>query len=111
MRNVIGLILLLLPGLSFGFSCSGTVSRLSVGLPSGVVELDTGHGIHYICKLNGTYNAIEADICRAWYSMALAAKLSGSEIEQSYPNVSGEDCTTLGNWSDPDPAPNNIQIK
>jgi hypothetical protein len=94
-----------------GVKCSGTVKTLAIGPQSGLLQVSTGYGVHYLCKLNESWNGVSPDVCKVWYSMFLAAKLSGKKIAQYYDE--GAECSadSLGNWQVPTPFPYFVEIE
>ncbi|TQV89320.1 hypothetical protein [Aliikangiella coralliicola] len=82
------------------FSCKGKVSVLAIGPTSGILQVNAGYGVHYLCKLHEEMNGVHPEICKAWYSMFLTAKASGKQMSQSYSQIPGgpQDCASLGSW-------------
>lgn len=106
--NKLFLTLLLVPHISYGstFSCSGKVTTLAIGPTTGVLQVGTGYGIHYLCNLNKEMNGVNPETCRAWYSMFLTAKMADKKINQNYAQTASvQGCANLGNWSVPNSFP------
>ena len=114
MRKILFL-LLMMPAVSnaSNFFCQGKVSVLAVGPTNGILQVNTGHGVHYVCKLHEEKNGVHPEVCKAWYSMYLSAMVSGKEISQGYSQIDGgaQDCASLGSWVTPNPIPYWVQIK
>ncbi|XOV78403.1 MAG: hypothetical protein ACFHVJ_15835 [Aestuariibacter sp.] len=89
------------------FHCSGKVQSIALGPKGGVLQVDAGFGVHYLCRIHDRMNDVPPEVCRAWFSMLLAAQASGREISQSYnPGDSGaQNCEQLGSWKVPNPFP------
>ena len=87
------------------FSCEGHVESIALDPTSGTLQVDTGHGVHYLCQIHQAYNGVHPEICKAWYSMFLSAQASGRKVRQNYSDANGTNCNTLGNWSVPNPMP------
>lgn len=82
-----------------GVVCTGKVTTLALGPRSGVLQVNNGYGVHYLCMFDQTYNCVKPDTCKVWYSMFLTAKVTGKNISQYYPN--GAVCENLGSWTVP----------
>ena len=94
------------------FFCPGKVTTLAIGPSNGILQVNAGYGVHYLCSLSVAMNGIPPEICRSYYSMFLAAKMAGKSINQGYDdnNVVGKSCGTLGNWAVPNPMPYWIEL-
>jgi len=90
--------------------CEGKVKFLNISDASGVLQLDIGTGVHYICKPKQTMNGVYPAVCKAWYSMFLAAQAADKSIRQHYLSKDPEICTKLPNWEVPRPFPNFIEL-
>ena len=88
-----------------GVPCTGHVSTLAIGPTSGTLQVNTGYGVHYLCKFQETINGVHPEICKAWYSMFLTAKASGKQVAQYYPNGTTCSASYLGNWQVPSQFP------
>jgi len=93
-----------------GFSCKGEVLSIAIGPTSGVLQVNAGHGVHYLCKLSGELNGVHQETCKAWYSMFLTAQASGRAVEQYYADSGNEGCAGLGSWVTPNPIPYYVVI-
>lgn len=90
-------------------ACVGKVTH--VGLyADGKLSVSNGYGVHYLCNVNNEFNGVSPDVCKSWYSIALAAHASNKDLAQFYPFSSGQSCASLGNWSTPTPMPYFINI-
>lgn len=87
------------------FACTGKVTSVGIGTTTGILYVEAGHGMHYLCKIHETYNGVHPQICQSWQSMFMTAKLAKKEITQAYNGTEGQDCTTLGHWKIPTPFP------
>lgn len=92
------------------FSCTGQVLSIGISPAGGVLQVNTGNGVHYLCKFQDTMNGVHPDVCKVWYSMFLSAQASGRAVTQIYDGASGGSCTTLGNWSVPNPMPYYVEV-
>ena len=105
---------LFIPSTSYAanFSCQGKVSTLALSPVGGTLQVNAGHGVHYLCTFHAEYNGVHPEICKAWYSMFLTAKIAGKEIKQYYSQTTGgaQNCSELGTWTDPNPMPYFVEI-
>jgi hypothetical protein len=92
------------------FSCKGDVLSIGLGPTNGLLQVDAGYGIHYLCKLNEEFNGVDPETCKAWYSMFLTAQASARAIEQYYRDGNGLSCSNLGSWAIPNPMPYYVVI-
>ena len=99
------------PSTAGTFSCSGEVQSVAFHPTAGTLQVNTGHGVHYLCKIHESFNGVHPDICKAWYSMFLTAQASGREVRQYYNDSAGTSCSTLGNWVVPNPMPYYVELK
>lgn len=108
------LILLLSPLLAHAgnFSCTGKVATLAFHPLNGILQVDTGYGVHYLCMIQAEYNGVHPEICKAWYSMLLTAKVAGKDIQQAYSQspTGAQNCAELGSWVIPNPFPYHVKI-
>ena len=95
---------------SAAFVCSGEVEAIGIDPPSGMLSVNTGHGMHFLCNLNQEANGVSANVCQAWYSMFLSAQASGRPVIQSYQDAAGKNCGNLGSWVVPDPFPYHVEL-
>jgi hypothetical protein len=95
---------------SANFSCPGQVSSIAISPVGGVLQVNAGTGVHYLCKFNEPMNGVHPEVCKAWYSMFLTAQASGRTITQYYDGTNGTTCATLGNWAVPNPMPYYVEL-
>jgi len=111
---ILSFLIILVPTASHAgsFACQGKISTLAINPIGGTLQVDAGHGVHYLCKIHIEHNGIHPDICKAWYSMFLTAKVAGKEVKQNYDNTAGteQNCAELGTWTVPNPMPYFIEI-
>jgi len=93
------------------FTCKGHVKIIALSPGNGTLQVDTGFGTHYLCKMHEPYNGVHPDICKAWYSMFLTAQASGREVSQTYSDKNGTNCSSLGTWVVPKPLPYYVKIE
>lgn len=93
------------------FSCGGKINSIALNPTSGTLQVNAGHGVHYLCKIHTEFNGVHPEICKAWYSMFLTAQASDRKIEQYYNDGSGTTCSTLGSWAVPNPMPYYVELK
>lgn len=89
-------------------TCTGNIERLALSI-NGLVQVDYGHGVHYVCRLTSVYNTVEPEACRALYSMLLAAELSNREVFFNYNTYAA--CADLPDWAAPSPASHHFGVK
>jgi hypothetical protein len=100
---------------AFGnFTCAGKVTYLGLS-PDGLVTMSVGgFGVWYICSQTTTFAGhggvtFSPEGCRSWFATILAAQKSGGSItfffQSSSGNGNGPECTALGSWTQPNPAP------
>jgi hypothetical protein len=100
---------------AFGaFTCAGRVSYLGLS-PEGTVTMSVGgFGVWYICSMTTTWAGhggitFSPEGCRGWYATILAAQKTDATItfffQSSSGNGNGPECTALGSWTQPNPAP------
>ena len=96
-----------------GFSCIAKVVSVALGPISGVLQVNTGYGVHYLCKIDTEYNGVQPEICKAWYAMFLSAQASGRSIAQVYDQNAGgaQSCSELGSWTVPNPLPYYVSME
>lgn len=56
--------------------CVGTVSKVALN-PQGLVQVDYGYGVHYLCSVSQNHGDFTPETCKATYSMMMSS-LSGS---------------------------------
>ena len=95
------------------FTCEGQVQSLALGPTNGIVQVNTGHGWHYICSLNYTMAHVTQETCQAWFGALLTAQSTGAVILQAYNIVDGgsQNCGELGSFVAPNPLPYFLEIK
>ena len=91
---------LALPAYANNYGCTGTVTMVFLN-SSGVVVVQGPGGVPPvgICTVNGGSGAFSADACRAVYSMLLAAKLSGQNVQLNFSD--NLTCSTQPAWGGP----------
>jgi hypothetical protein len=88
------------------FTCSGTLSYLSVNSGGSVYVAVGPFGVWAVCALGGTVTAsgttVSPDACRAWYAGFLAAKRAEASVTLYFlgpaTDHNGSSCTGLGSW-------------
>jgi hypothetical protein len=106
---------------AFGaFTCTGTISYLGLS-PEGMVTVAVnGFGVWYICNQTTAHTGnggivFSPEGCRAWYAAILAAEKSGTPVtfffNTSANTNNGPECTALGSWTYPSPAPYHMNVK
>lgn len=103
---------------SANFTCEGKVSYLGLG-PDGTVTMSVGFGVWYICNLTAPWSTggvnFSPEGCRAWYAAILANQKSEQSIvfffSSSSTTSNGAECTALGSWTAPNPAPYHMGIR
>lgn len=83
--------------------CKGKVITLGLGPQSGMLQINIGYGVWYLCSLKSTANGIDPSVCKAWYSMFLTAKETGSKINMAFDSTTP--CTGYGSWATPSVMP------
>jgi len=84
--------------------CSGQVSNLAIGPTNGLLQVNYGHGWHYICSFKAAHNGVDPEVCKIWWSMLLSAQSLKKEIHFYYDDSLGG-CSNLPNWATPVPSP------
>jgi hypothetical protein len=102
---------------SANFTCEGEIQYLGLS-PEGAVSVHVGFGVWYIC--NQTVSITTGGVtytpegCRAWYATILAAQKAGTKIRfffSSPANTSnGAECSAIGSWLWPSPAPYHMNV-
>lgn len=70
---------------SFGSTtCTGEVKFAGLNPASGLLLIDYGYGTQYQCKVGEVWNEVPPESCKAFYSMLLAAQMSGKKLQASY---------------------------
>lgn len=88
------------------YYCTGKVAYLGV---EGNLYVSNGFGIHKLCS-------ISEERCKAWFSMAMTAKVSDKKISIYYKNSTISSiqndgaCKDIGNWVTPSDAPYHINL-
>ncbi len=93
------------------FACSGLVQSLAFGPTNGILQVNTGHGEHNLCRFDAEYHNVDPEVCKAWYSMFLTALVTNREVVQFYQDSAGTNCSTLGTSAVPNPMPYYVTIK
>lgn len=89
------------------FSCSGQVGTLAISPGNGMISVDYGYGVHYLCSVQSALAGVDPQTCKSWYAMFLAAKVSKMPVTLTYDDTAGgaTSCAALGSWVFPKPAP------
>jgi len=89
------------------FQCSGQVEIIALNPSNGMLQVNTGYGMHYLCQIQTEFNGVHPEVCKAWYSMFLTAQASGRPVTQNYDSTNGDaqNCSDLGSWVTPSPSP------
>ncbi|XOV79505.1 MAG: hypothetical protein ACFHVJ_00755 [Aestuariibacter sp.] len=66
------------------YTCSGKVKFVALSPKGGMLQVNAGHGVHYLCRIHTESNGVPPEVCQAWYSMFLTAQSRGVEMHQSY---------------------------
>lgn len=100
---------------AFGaFTCEGKATYLGMNSEGLVTVSVGGFGVWYICNQTTSFAGnggitYTPEGCRAWYATILAAQKSGSSIRFFFNTPAstnnGPECTALGSWVYPNPAP------
>jgi hypothetical protein len=90
---------------SAGVTCGGPVSMLAFGPTTGLLHVNYGWGVHYLCKFSETHNGVHPETCKAWYAMFLAARNSGKQVRLTYDVTDQNFCSQIGSWVTPSPFP------
>jgi hypothetical protein len=100
---------------AFGaFTCEGKVTYLGMNSEGLVTVSVGGFGVWYICNQTNPQTSNGGIVytpegCRAWFATILAAQKSGGTIRfffnTSANTSNGPECTALGSWAYPNPAP------
>lgn len=91
---------------SANYYCVGKVSYVGV---DGNVFISNGFGVHRMC-------ALDSEKCKAWLSMAMAARLADKVLAIYYEsdaiggNQSAGACADIGTWITPSDRPYHIQL-
>lgn len=112
-RFIVVIIAIAWSGSAFSnYSCSGQVTSIAFGPTNGILQVEAGYGVHYLCQFHQTYNGVHPEICKAWYSMFLSAQASGRPVRQHYNPASGvaQSCAELGSWRVPSPIPYYVSL-
>lgn len=94
------------------YSCTGYVAKIAMHPINGLLQVDAGYGVHYLCKIGAEENGVTAESCAALYSSFLAAQASGRQVTLAYNENGGtaQNCSELGNWTTPDPFPYHVSL-
>lgn len=101
-------ILALAPSAQANLFCSGTLTRVSMH-PNGVLQINIGYGVHYLCSFTQNYGSFTPETCRAAYSMLLSAYHAGSPVTLAF-NANYTACTELPDWAEFNPSPYHIAL-
>jgi hypothetical protein len=85
-------------------NCGGKIERVYVTKSSDVnIWADWRGDYTRLCNLEVSWGGVPPETCKAWFSMALAIKISGSNATAQY--AGNDNCTAIPTYSD-SPAPN-----
>jgi hypothetical protein len=114
-----GLAVLASQGAMANVTCEGKVTYLGLS-PEGFISVSVnGYGVWYICNQTTTFAGnggvnFTPEGCRASYASILAAQKADQSIRlffnTSATTGNGPECTALGNWAYPTPAPYHMTI-
>lgn len=91
--------------------CSGTVGAVWVESHGGVQISGSWRNDHTkICNINGNWNGVDKEVCKAWLSQVQIAKASGKEVTLRYSSNTVESCSQIPNYSGA-PAPHYVMLK
>jgi hypothetical protein len=106
------------PATSAGF-CDGHVHYVALGPAHGVLQVNYGYGMHFVCSLQTPLPThvgmpawaaeIAPSTCRGLYVQFLAAKLSGQPVRVFFADPVNT-CAQIGNWVWPAGPPTHIAI-
>jgi hypothetical protein len=94
-------------------TCEGKITYLALNPDGSVNVAVNGYGTWGMCNLSTPYSlgsvTFTPESCRAWYATFLAAQKAGSTIRlyfnTSANSANGAECTAIGHWVYPNPAP------
>ena len=83
-----------------GFSCTGQVTGVTM-TPSGMVVIEKfkDWNWQYLCRVNTTYNGVDAESCKAILSLLMTAQTSKKDVSFWF---NAGDCTSYSsqpNWT------------
>lgn len=90
-------------------ACVGKVSHVGI-FSDGKLTVSNGNGVHYLCNISTETNGVSIEVCKNWHAIALAAYAANKDLAQFYNFGSEQSCSTIGNWSVPNPVPYFINI-
>lgn len=101
---------------SANFTCEGKITYLSLNPDGAVNYAVNGFGVWGLCNLSTTTTSNGAttppEACRGLYASMLAAQKSDTNVRvwfaSSATTTNGTECTALGSWVAPNPAPYHI---
>jgi len=88
--------------------CVGTVSKVALN-PQGLVQVDYGYGVHYLCSVSQNHGDFTPETCKATYSMLLSAFHAQSEVHFFFAHTYAT-CADLPNWASLNPSPYHITL-
>jgi hypothetical protein len=107
-----------IPALS-AVACDGHVGYVALGPAHGVLQVDYGYGIHYVCSIQtppptqvgmpAWAEAVSPSNCKGLYALFLSAQLSGKTVRVYFADPVNT-CTQIGHWVWPAGAPIHIAI-
>jgi len=98
---IVALLIVVSSNVNAGVKCSGFVRVLAIGPKSGILQVDSGFGVHYLCKVHDVMNGVHPEICKTWFTMFMTAKIANKKIAQYYDDGSICSAEYLGNWAIP----------
>ena len=109
--------LLVSTGAAAHIYCTGQVSYLALN-PDGTVNVGIGFGTWGLCNVSTPMTTggftFTPESCRAWFASMLAAQKSGDTVRFFFVNAAstenGPECSAIGHWVWPNPAPYHMQI-
>jgi hypothetical protein len=101
------------------FTCEGQIAYLGLSPDGSISVALAGFGVWYICSQTSIQSTggitYSPEGCRAWYASMLAAQKAGDPVRffftSSASTSNGAECTALGAWTWPNPAPYHFNVK
>lgn len=79
-------------------NCSGTIGRAYVSYNGDVViHPSWSEKFHKICNLNSEWKSISTETCKAWFSIAMATKVSQTPARAQYSSVAS--CSEIATYA------------
>ena len=89
--------------------CGGSISYLGLG-PSGLVFVNNGFGVWYLCDVSAPFSGYSPEGCRAIYAALLTARATERSVNFYFDAPAGASCTSFGNWATPSPVPYHFSV-